>query len=137
MDPFVSELLANGIGGVITAALVGGVIACRDARRKHREESKLKDLIEIMGQAIGHRNNGKARDFQSEVEWIREAKKIEKEAMSRAYEISLAAKAHIEWLDEVDPYPSGNELEKYISVLSKVSERIRELLRWSGIPQFD
>ena len=81
-----------------------------------------------MGKAIKHRNIGEHRAFTDENEWIREAKSIEADAVAKANEHSSTAGSLVEWLDRVPPWDVNSEVEKYVSILSKVIERIRELL---------
>jgi len=115
------ELWSNIIGGVVAAALIA-IFARLWEIRKHKI---LKDLTEIMGQAIKHRNIGEHCTFADENEWVRQAKKIEVNAVAKAKQLSTTAGSLIEWLDRVPPWNEANELEKYVSILSTVIKRIR------------
>jgi len=119
-----ADLWANIIGGVVAAALIA-FIAYLWERRKHKI---LKDLTDIMGRAIKHRNVGKQRAFTDQGKWIEEAKAIEAEAVKKASRLSSTAGSLVQWLDRVPPWSASSEVEKYVSILSKVIERIRELL---------
>lgn len=119
-----AELWANILGGVAAAALVALFVQLRDKRR-HRI---LRELTAIMGDAIKHRNDGEAKTYADEDEWVRRAKEIESEAIAKANELSSTAGSLIQWLDRVEPWHVSSERERYISILSKVIERIRELL---------
>jgi len=88
----------------------------------------LKELTVIMGKAIKHRNVGEQRAFTDENEWIREAKSIEVESVAKANQLSSTAGSLVEWLDRVPPWDVTSEVDKYVSILSKVIERTRELL---------
>lgn len=119
-----SELWANIIGGVVTAILISlGVFLWN--QRKHWI---LKELIEIMGKAIEHRNAGEHQAFTDQKEWVEKAKAIEAEAIAKAKKLSPAAGSFVEWLDRVPPYDPTNEVDKYVSILNKLIERIRELM---------
>lgn len=82
-----------------------------------------------MGRAIQHRNIGEQRKFPDEQEWVKEAMKIEDEAVVKAKQLSPAAGSHVEWLDRVPPWEPNSDVSKYVSFLSKVIERIRELMQ--------
>jgi FAD/FMN-containing dehydrogenase len=122
------DLWANILGGIVAAALVAGLAWVWD-RRKHRI---LKELTGITGQAIRHRNAGEWKDYTDEEEWVRQAKVIEDKAIKAAKRLSSSAAALVEWLDRVEPHPDDDEVKKYIAILSKVVERIRELLERSS-----
>jgi len=81
-----------------------------------------------MGRAIRHRNAGEQKTFSDQSEWIRQAKMIEEEAVAKAKQLSSTAGSLVEWLDRVEPWNQTKELEKYVSTLSKIIERIRGLL---------
>jgi len=119
-----AEVWANIIGGVVAA----GFIALAAYLWKRRRHKVLKELAEIMGEAIEHRNIGNRRAYTDEKIWIREAKRIEADATEKAKELSSTAGSFIKWLDQVDPYRTDSERWKYVSILSKVIERIRGLL---------
>jgi len=119
-----ADLWANIIGGVVAAALIALAAFLWD-RRKHRI---LKDLTEIMGRAIKHRNIGEQRAFTDEEEWVGQAKAIEQEAVAKAKELSSTAGALVEWLDRVPPWNVTSDVDRYVSVLSTVVERIRGLM---------
>ncbi len=118
------DLWANILGGVVAAGLVA-LIAFLWDRRKHRI---LGELIEIMGRAIKHRNIGEQRAFSNEKEWVQQAKAIEEQAVATANKLSPTAGSLVEWLDRVPPWSSASEVEKYVSFLSTVIERIRGLM---------
>lgn len=117
-------LWSNIVGGVITAGLIA-LIAYFWDRRRHRI---LKELTDIMGRAIEHRNAGEHGSFTDKGEWISEAKQIETEAVTKASELSSTAGSLVQWLDRVPAWNTSNQVERYVSILSKVIERIRELL---------
>ncbi len=128
-----NELWANIIGGVVAALVIAGLFWLKE-RRKHRI---LKELTEIMGKAIVHRNSvhelERLQDFTAADEWIQKARALETEAVAKAYELSPSAGALVEWLDRIDPYivdidAISVEIGRYTSILNKVIERIRELL---------
>ena len=119
-----SDLWANIIGGIVAAVLIS-LVAYLWNVRKHKI---LKDLTEIMGRAIKHRNIGEQRAFSDESEWIRQAKAIENEAVLKAKQLSSTAGSLVEWLDRVPPWNVTSEVDRYVSVLSKVIERIRGLM---------
>jgi hypothetical protein len=112
------------IGGVVTAGLIA-LIAFLWNRRKHKI---LKDLIKIMGRAIQHRNVGKQGAFTDEKEWVQQAKAIQEEAVAMAKKLSPTAGSLVEWLDRVPPWDRTSDIEKYVSFLSTVIERIRGLM---------
>jgi hypothetical protein len=123
VDLWVS-IIGGIVAGVATAILIS-LVAYLWNRRKHRV---LKDLTIIMGKAIDHRNAGRTNSFADGMEWVRQAKEIERHAVARANKLSSTAGSLVEWLDRVDPWPVGSEVDMYVSILSKVIERIRELL---------
>lgn len=118
------DLWANIIGGVVAAGLVT-LIAFLWNRRRHKI---MRDLIEIMSRAIQHRNIGESQKFKDEKEWVQKAKIIHDEAVATAKKLSPTAGSLIEWLDRVPPWSTTSEVEKYVSFLSKVIERIRGLM---------
>ena len=81
-----------------------------------------------MGQAIEHRNIGQNRTFDDEKEWILKAKKIEEEAVVQAKKLSPTAGSLVDWLDRVPPWNVTSEVDKYVSILSTVIERVRGLM---------
>ena len=119
-----SELWSNIVGGVVAAALIGLAVYARD-RRKHRI---LRELTEIMGRAISHRNIGERQSYADENEWVRQAAAIEAEAVEKADELSTTAGSLVEWLDRVEPWDRTSEVDRSVKILSKVIERIRDLL---------
>ncbi len=118
------DLWANIIGGVVAAGLLS-LIAYLWNWRKHRI---LHDLIEIMGRAIKHRNIGEKGTFTDPQEWVKQAQAIEEEAVIKAMKLSPTAGSLVEWLDRVPPWNAENDVEKYVSILSTVIERIRGLM---------
>ena len=126
MDAFFlgADLWANIIGGFVAAGLVS-LAAYLWNWRKHKI---LKDLIEIMGRAIKHRNIGESKAFSDKNEWIRQAKIIEEDAVAKAKQLSPTAGSLVEWLDRVQTWKKGDEVGKYVAILSKVSERIQGLM---------
>ena len=119
-----ADLWISIIGGIVTAALLA-FIAYLWNQRRHRV---LKELTEIMGKAIQHRNEGEKRSYSDEQQWVKTAKSIIEEAVSKATELSPTAGSLVNWLDRVSPWNAGDEVERYVSFLSKTIERIRELL---------
>ena len=119
-----ADLWANIIGGVVAAGLLTLAAYLWD-RRRHKI---LEKLTIIMGKAIEHRNIGERRAFPDENEWIEEAKAIEAEAVAKADALSSTAGSLVRWLDRVPPWDVTSEVDRYVSILSKVIERIRELL---------
>ena len=118
------DLWANIIGGVVAAGLVTLMAYLWD-RRKHRI---LKELIEIMSRAIQHRNIGEQRVFVDMKEWVQQAKAIESEAVAKAKQLSPTAGSLVEWLDRIPPWNMASDVEKYVSILSTIVERIRGLM---------
>jgi len=118
------DLWANIIGGVVAAVFIA-LIAYLWDRRKHRI---LQELIEIMSQAIEHRNVGEQRAFTDEKEWVQQAKAIEEKAVAKAKELSPTAGSLVEWLDRVPPWNVTSDVDKYVSILSTMVERIRGLM---------
>jgi hypothetical protein len=119
-----SELWANVLSGVVAAGLIA-LVAFLWNRRRHKI---LRELTAIMARAIKHRNVGEQKTFTDQNEWIREAKSIEDEAVAKARQLSSTAGSLVEWLDRVPPWDVTSEVERHVSILSKVIERIRELL---------
>lgn len=119
-----SDLWANIVGGVVAALLFALMVFLWNLR-KH---IILKDLTVIMGRAIVHRNNGEGRTYNDKEKWIQQAKEIENEAIEKAKKLSSTAGALVEWLDRVPPWKGNDEVERYVSILNKVIERIRELM---------
>lgn len=119
-----ADLWANIIGGVVAAALISLAAYLWD-QRKHKI---LKDLTEIMGRAIEHRNIGERSLFSDKNEWIQQAKDIEEDAITKAKQLSTTAGSLVEWLDRVPTWNSSDEIEKYVAILSTVIERIRGLM---------
>jgi hypothetical protein len=119
-----SDLWANIIGGVIAALVFGFLVSIRD-RKRHKI---LRELTEIMGLAIKHRNLGMSGKFTDKDVWINQAKAIEADAIAKAKELSTTAGSLVEWLDKIDPWDVNSEEKKYISILSTVITRIRGLL---------
>lgn len=81
-----------------------------------------------MERAIKHRNNGESLNGINEALWVQQAKVIENEAINKANDLSSSAGSLVNWLDRVDPWHTDSEVERMVSILSKVIERIRGLL---------
>lgn len=81
-----------------------------------------------MGQAIEHRNIGQLQTYADKNLWVQKAKEIESAAVSKAKELSPTAGSLVEWLDKVTPWNVNSDVDKYISILSAVIERIRGLM---------
>jgi hypothetical protein len=120
-----ADLWANIIGGVVAAVLFTLAVWLWNRQRR----KILEELIEIMGRAIKHRNLGEQKAFSDAKEWVQQAMSIEEEAVAKAKQLSPAAGSHVEWLDRVPPWDSTSDVSKYVSFLSKVIERIRELMQ--------
>ncbi len=121
---FCWDLLANIVGGVVAAGLIGLGVCIRDRRKR----CILEQLIEIMGKAIIHRNNGETKKFTDVDEWIQQAEKIEDEAIAKAKKLSPFAGALVEWLDRTEPQVKPYKESRYVAILGTVIERIRGLL---------
>jgi hypothetical protein len=106
----------------------GWVICINNAAISNKEKNCSKKLIDIMGRTIQHRNIGKNKSFDNEILWVEEAKKIEEEAVKNAKQLSAGAGSFIEWLDKIDGH-DGTQVGYYVSVLSKISDRIRDILK--------
>ena len=119
-----SELWVSIVGGVVTAGLLA-LTAHLWNRRRHKI---LSELTLIMGRAIKHRNIGERSLFTDQSQWLQDAKTIVGEAVAKARELSSTAGSLVEWLDRVPPWNVNNEVERYVSILSKTIERIQELL---------
>ena len=119
-----SELWANIVGGVVAA----GVLAILAFLWDRRRQGIIQELIRIMGQAIEHRNIGQQRTFVDEKEWLLKAKKIEEDAVIKATKLSLTAGSLVEWLDRVPAWNDTNEVDKYVSILSTIIERVRGIM---------
>ena len=119
-----SELWSNIIGGIV-AAIIFALLAYLWDYRKQR---LYKQLTDIMGKAIQHRNVGEHKKFDNANEWVQKAINIEEEAVTKAYKLSPAAGALVKWLDRVPTWNVNSEVDRYVSILSIVIERIRELL---------
>ena len=116
-----ADLWANIFGGIVAAIIFAWLVSLRD-KKKHRI---LHELTVIMGRAIEHRDASKRQ--KDKKAWVQQAKAIEAETIAKATELSTTAGSLMEWLDKVDPY-IDREVDKYVSILSKIIERIRELL---------
>ncbi|MHB8088417.1 MAG: hypothetical protein ACYDH2_09255 [Anaerolineaceae bacterium] len=119
-----SELWSNVVGGIVAAGVLAGIAFLWDRRRQRT----LQELIKIMGQAIEHRNIGDHKTFYDEKDWILKAKKIEEEAVIKAKKLSPTAGSLVEWLDRVPEWNATSEVDKYVSILSTVIERVRGLM---------
>jgi hypothetical protein len=123
-------LWENICGGFLAAILFAVVSYLLDQRKEKRKHQTLQELIDIMGKAIKHRNKGELLQQSGEdyTEWIKQAKGIEKDAVLKARELSTTAGSLVEWLDRVPPWDRNSELERYISILTTVIDRIRGLM---------
>ena len=123
-----SSLWENIIGGIVAtlvgAALIGLVAWWRNRKKQIAKEQ----LIVIMDEAIRHRNIGARGNFKDANAWINKAKALEIDAMETARKISPTA-GSADWsLDQIPDYEKGNLVAGYTSILSKVIERIKEIL---------
>ena len=119
-----TDLWISIIGGVVTAGLLA-LVAYLWNWRRHKI---LSELTEIMGRAIQHRNEGANRTYSDEEQWINTASSLKKEAVSKATQLSPTAGSLVNWMDRVQPWDVNDDVEKWVSFLSKTIERIRELL---------
>lgn len=118
---------------VSIAVVVVGVLAFGWKWWRHKRRARIiKDLSDLMGKAIQHENLGKHRvpDVQA---WVANAKKIEDDAKSKAYELSEVSGKLVEWLGpdltaRVDANVDDLLQQQYMAILNKVIERIREIL---------
>lgn len=124
------DLWANILGGFVAAILFAIATYLLDLRKQSKKHKTLQELIEIMGRTIRHRNIGEKLKLSDKgsTEWIREAKKLEEEAVQKAQELSPTAGSLIQWLDRIPEWERENEVEKYVSILSTVIDRIRGLM---------
>ncbi len=118
------NLWVSIVGGVVTAGLLA-LTAYLWNRRRHKI---LSELTLIMGRAIKHRNIGEQSAFTDQSQWLQEAETIVGEAVAKSRELSSTAGSLVEWLDRVPPWNVNNEVDRYVSILSKTIERIQELL---------
>src|SRR5436190_12744004 len=88
-----NDLWANIIGGAVAAGLFALVSYFLDLLKQRRKHKILRELTDIMGRAIKHRNSGERLKAAvgDEAKWVREARAIEKEAVEKATELSSTA----------------------------------------------
>ncbi len=122
---FVPDLIGSTLAGVVAAFIIAGYLHFQGKQKRDHQAA----LINIMGRAIQHRNIGQQRQFSDAKEWVKQAKALEDTAVATAKKLSPAAGAYVEWLDRVPPYDPSDEVAKYVSFLSTVIERIREIIQ--------
>jgi hypothetical protein len=121
-----ADLLANIVGGIV-AAVVLGFIAW--LWRQYREW-RVRQLGDLMGRIIEHRNAGRHRVPDPKV-WVQKAKELEEDAVKKAGKVSTASGILIEWLGEfpnfdVDAKVKNPDQKHYVSLLTAVISRIRD-----------
>lgn len=81
-----------------------------------------------MVEAIKHRNIGEKRTFTNEQALVAQAIAQEEKAVVTALRLSLTAGSLLEWLVRVPPWQPGDDVDRYVSILSTIIERIRLLM---------
>ncbi len=122
---FSSELWSNIIGGIVAALVLSGVYWFINSRNRRN----INMLIEIEGESIELSNQGKYKQYDDIDEWVIQAKFIQIDAIEIATKISPSAGALITWLGTKDAHIPGDTRTYWISILDKVNERIREILK--------
>jgi len=121
--------IAEGVVIGIATAAVLGIMAW--LWRQGRER-RVKQLADLMGTIIEHRNAGR-RPVADPVAWVKRAKDLEQEAEQRASKVSAASAALIHWLGELNDIGVATNVQdrdqqQYILVLTTVISRIRDTL---------
>lgn len=116
------------VTGVVTATVLG-VIA--GTWRKWREW-RVKQLGDLMGEIIEHRNAGRHVVPDPDV-WVERAYDLEQEAERKADKVSTASGILIHWLGEltefgVDANVQDSRQKHYVNLLTTVISRIRDIL---------
>jgi hypothetical protein len=122
------SIFSGVITGIATAALLG-IMAL--GWRKWREW-RVKQLGDLMGLIIEHRNAGRHPVPDPSV-WVQKAKELEQEAERKAGTVSAASGLLIHWLGEfpeisVDAKVKDPDQKHYVSLLTAVISRIRDTL---------
>ena len=128
MEEYMDTTLLGVVTGVATAAVLG-IIGW--GWRKWRE-ARVKELGDLMGVIIEHRNAGR-RPVPDPVVWVQKAKELEKEAENTADRVSKASGILIHWLGEfppldVHPTVTDPDQKHYVSLLTAVISRIRDTM---------
>jgi hypothetical protein len=121
-------ILLGVVTGVATAAVLG-IIA--GAWRNWRE-GRVKQLGDLMGEIIDHRNAGR-HVVPDPAVWVQKAKDFEQEAERKAHKVSTASGILIHSLGEfpefgVDATVQDPHQKHYVSQLTAVISRIRDTL---------
>jgi len=121
-------ILLGVVTGVVTAAVLG-IIA--GIWRQYREW-RVKQLGDLMGEIIKHRNAGRHLVPDPAV-WVQRAKELEREAERRADKVSTASGILIHWLGELEGFSVDANVQDphqkhYVSLLTTVISRIRDTL---------
>lgn len=121
-------ILLGVVTGVATAAVLGTIAWVW----RFRSESRVKQLGDLMGEIIVHRNAGR-HIVSDPAEWVEKAKGLEQAAEQKAYKVSAASGLLIHWLGElnqigVDGNVQDQNQRHYVDILTTVISRIRDTL---------
>lgn len=124
-----ADLWANIVGGIV-AAIFLGIIA---GVWKQFREWRIKQLGDLMGRIIEHRNAGR-HPVPDPIAWVQKAKELEQEAAKKASKVSAASGILINWLGEfptmdVDEKVKNPSQKHYVSLLTAVISRIQDTLQ--------
>jgi hypothetical protein len=117
------------ISGIVTAVILGFITWCW---RQYREW-RIKQLGDLMGKIIEHRNSGR-RKVSDPDDWVRRAIELEAEAKQRAYKVSRASGLLVNWLGEIPSFGVDKKVKNkaqihYVNMLTAVIDRIRDTLK--------
>lgn len=126
---FWCDLFTNAVGGIFAAIGFAVIVFLWNMNKR----KKLNELASIMGEIIEHRNKGESNKYSNVDEWVNTAKELEIKAIDKANEFSSTAGILLNWLDRVEAHKINDQKGLYISILTTISQRIRELLERNTI----
>lgn len=122
MSDIGTQIFLGVVTGVATAAVLGLIAGVWRFWREFR----IKQLGDLMGKMIEHRNAGLQAGPDSAM-WVRQAEELEQEAERKAKNVSASSWALIHMLDQSDPNvqdPKQQHLDKLTAMISMMQDTL-------------
>ena len=122
MNDIGTQIFLGVVTGVATAAVLGLIAWVWRFWREFR----IKQLGDLMGKMIEHRNAGLQAGSDSAL-WVRQAEELEKEAERKAKNVSASSGALIQWPGEDEPNVQDSK-QQHIDKLTAMISMMQDTL---------